>query len=506
MRNVADIDSYVRRFCLYKALGEVGRRSFDLFDTGKPFKNYPVVINGKNHEHTVTQWGLANIAYRLIESSNDSRSGTLDFEELMRASSLFNELHEPFENDGDLLPFFLRISSEQFPFQENIANSFARHYELLVKTPDYINDAGLMDVPAVFERVFGLPIDAYLLIGFAIGALCKRNPFFHPDNLVRHRVEILERTVNEDTVKRYMEMASASYQEIRSASASINRLTIRGYERYQFNPLFRFPIVKADPRFQFHRTAPYVIPNIALLTAKTSTGIYWALRDHFLGKDSQEFTSAFGKLFEHYVGRLLKDFFGDDNVSPEIDYAPGMKSVDWLVLQGETLILVECKASLLPLMVRQTFSKGLLKSWLDDVIVKGIRQLCVTQRLIEERHPEFARFHGAKSRIKLLVTYENLYNSGTSLFKSQLENLLNDADLISQYPDAANTHILRVSELESLESVLKQVPVNTLFEDKKNYDMDFIGYVLKAYDAPLQNEMLEKTWETFFSQQLLNVE
>ena len=120
MKNITDLDNYLRKFNLHNSLIRVGNHSTDLFNQNKCFDNFPVKIGIETKKVTIAQWHLAFLAYRLIMSSNDGKQGHFDYEELLCANSIFAQFDDPLGMDKDIVGFFGRISQEQFWWQVRV--------------------------------------------------------------------------------------------------------------------------------------------------------------------------------------------------------------------------------------------------------------------------------------------------------------------------------------------------------------------------------------------------
>ena len=127
-----------------------------------------------------------------------------------------------------------------------------------------------------------------------------------------------------------------------------DRLSVRDrlYRSYDFNPLVSFPLVRpwkasADMPSQIDRmVAP--LPN--LLLNKVATGVYNMMLDTY----GMEFTQWFGYAFEEYVGEVLQASVDSALLFSEEDIRKAgwsRKAADWVVLDGTTVILIECKAT-----------------------------------------------------------------------------------------------------------------------------------------------------------------
>jgi len=105
MSKIEDLDIFLKKYKLFPALILVANFSNSLFRDNKAFADFTLLINGRMHKQTVTQWGLLFIAHRLILCSNDGRSSDFKYQDLLEAHSIFDNLDEPFLDDNDLLGF-----------------------------------------------------------------------------------------------------------------------------------------------------------------------------------------------------------------------------------------------------------------------------------------------------------------------------------------------------------------------------------------------------------------
>ena len=130
------------------------------------------------------------------------------------------------------------------------------------------------------------------------------------------------------------------------------------YAKFEWNPLEAFPVV------QTQSPSVCVVPSLTCLLTRFTDGIYYDFVTHYDAKGNQrEFTSAFGKVFEQYVGQQLRVHFGETAVLPERKYKVGGKEwggPDWVVIEGDCALLIECRASRLVLMGKVLADEALL--------------------------------------------------------------------------------------------------------------------------------------------------
>ena len=129
-------------------------------------------------------------------------------------------------------------------------------------------------------------------------------------------------------------------------------------------------------------------------------GIWYAGVYHW----GDAFADDVGDLFQQYVGRLLSTI-PDAQVYPEIVYAKGQnRSVDWIVVWDNVVLLVEVKAA----RSTEDIRKGTPEAWGDLCKKLGHAhdQISKTDERIAQRHPRFSHIPHNLPRIGLILTMD----------------------------------------------------------------------------------------------------
>jgi hypothetical protein len=214
--------------------------------------------------------------------------------------------------------------------------------------------------------------------------------------------------IGADEHQRFLDWIAASYAEIRELGAM---LTVPpGYEKYRLSPLLTKPVVRPD-------LAPdgiqgiHLVPAPQYLIRRVSDGLYHALATASdAGGRHNPFKSAFGFVFQDYVGKLLESA-SDAIVLPEWEYGPKSARVqtpDWLILEGDRLVIVEVKQSALTLATKVLGSLDTLAADLQKTLLGGARQLVKFKAAVEARAPGLETLAGAKHIELMLVTHDPL--------------------------------------------------------------------------------------------------
>jgi hypothetical protein len=142
--------------------------------------------------------------------------------------------------------------------------------------------------------------------------------------------DIFDPAITRYVLHRYLVADASTFRTRDSAIPSISR-------RFTFNPLIDTPVVSG--------LGPDLLMPIPdyMIWKPTPSGLSYT----GLAKWDQAFTRDLGKLFEAYVGRHLH-LLPDAEVHPEIPYRKPKKqwgkSVDWIVIFPNLVLLVEAKA------------------------------------------------------------------------------------------------------------------------------------------------------------------
>jgi len=166
------------------------------------------------------------------------------------------------------------------------------------------------------------------------------------------------------------------------------------YRRFSFNPLLAKPVVAGI-------LTEYLIPVPAQLFRKVSPlGLYYT----GVSQWDNAFAEDVGELFEQYVGRQLQQV-SDATVHAEITYGKDCnRSVDWIVVCHDAVILVEVKSA------RPTDAIRLGKPNAVDefrrMLGHAFKQLDTTNDLIASQHPQFSHIPADLPRVGLVVTME----------------------------------------------------------------------------------------------------
>lgn len=340
-----------------------------------------------------TPWALADIARVSLVSGNEHRApATLD--DLLRCCAAYVAVRDPELSADDpesLTGFMLRITSEQLSYEQSPFHLAGRTAALFQDTQP---TKSLQVVrPGWDAELLGCTLSQYVGTGVFIHAAATKNEgrfsaewFNQPDLTAITAVlphDLLARITDGNFV------ASTQWFRSRREQASSG-----AYRRFNFNPLLDKPVVAGIG-------TELLIPVPAQLFRKISPlGLYYS----GVKKWENRFSEDVGDLFEQYVGRQLR-LVPNSEVHPEIVYDKDNKrSVDWIVVCEDTVILVEVK-SIRPTKDIRLGNPNAVNEF-KRMLGRAFKQLNTTDELIARKHPRFAHIPSNLPRVALIVTME----------------------------------------------------------------------------------------------------
>lgn len=358
--------------------------------------------------------------------------------EVIRQVPLPSEDLPPPENDdlGELLLRAGELLYQKFPVVEDkydqIANNvsrflpiyeidspidavvqFLRFYLMLtVSIPRMPEHLRLFDVPALFQKVMGFPLQTYceFLVTFLIHALEERNK--EVGNVIMDsgiRLELLKHSTVEPELIQQM---------FKTVSFSLGAL-----------PPPQKPIGYAD--FEALRNEPYLLHNESIYCldyefalAKGESGALWrVLNDFETAKEKELYLSFWGNVFEDHVAWIFETYASKKhNVvypSPKYLNDPSREICDCIIICGNTAILIETKLATCSSKTRYSGEYKAMRKFLEDRLVtggnspKGVAQLLnVIENVISAPPGTLPPWlSGIRKLIPLIITKDEIGSS-----------------------------------------------------------------------------------------------
>lgn len=448
---VDDVRAHLRRYGVADGLQIINRLSRWLF-FDKPTPGLSGIYTAE--DLTITQWDLAFLAKQLILCSNDHRSGRLstDTQGFHRALSLVSNMrdpvlgHSPPDTTVQRLNSLVRIAYQQFRHQGWAEDGLFRTYLLYDRTWRALPPE--MDLEKAALEVYGESIVCLLALGFALLALAGADDFssFKQTALINiegDSTEKLRALLTDEAVTRLWPYVSIDYTGFRTLCA--DNAVPPSYARFEFNPLEARPVIATQTL-----STPYVIPSVTALLLRFTEGVYYDFLKYYDAKGNQrEFTSFFGKVFEQYVGHQLRSHYDAKMVIGEREYRVGKQSwrgPDWIVVEGESAILIECRASRLVLRGKATADENAIRDDVSAKLLPVIRHFPEKTAHIREHSEVWPELRGVKRFYPVIVTYDPWW-------PAQPFHEIIDRELAAAGINCDPYHIISIDALEALMSL-----------------------------------------------------
>jgi hypothetical protein len=421
-----------------------------------------------------TPWALADIARVSLVTGNEHRqAATID--DLLWCANDYVASEDPElapGQPGAIDGFLLRKGSEQLVFQQSNFHEIGRSAALFEQTTPTTQLKVIQ--PGWDEELFGCSLSQYVGIGFIMhtGAV-KNHGRFSPEWFNDPLLEPITSQIPADLMGEVIEhefVGSTSFFRDQRESAIASP-----FRRFTYNPLLGRPVVSRIGTDLLVPVPGQVIRKVCPL------GIWYA----GFARWGNPFAEDVGDLFEQYVGRQLQTIPGAQ-VHHEIVYGPENKrSVDWIAVCDNAVLLVEVKS------VRPTdpVRLGSPAAWgeLAKKLGHAYEQIETTEQLIASGQAEFSQIPPNLPRLGLIVTMEPF--------------AFVNAPPIRQRFSASVTIPTSVCWSEELEWVLmlKDRPIDTYLLELLT-DPAKVGWDISADLAGIElgrNAVLDKAWDSY---------
>jgi hypothetical protein len=387
---------------------------------------------------------------------------------------IYNEMYERDVGEDQTLRTLTRTAYEQFGYQESLGEEAARTWALFVdglslSQPKFIT-------PATIETILGgSPAESLAVALLLHGSAQVHRGFFDPAIAEQPNFGAEFPGVTLKQVRASLSLFSTDFDGFRrdAAQAGPAATLPLSLARHGYNPLTKTPfVVMPDGRL--------LAPQPRLILRRVSpTGVYYAGATAW----GSDFTDDVGPLVEAYVGRQLETVPGAA-VHPEIIYDGGKRSADWFVVLDDLVLIVEAKATRLPIGARagdETVAASLLRT-----VGKGIGQVNRSAEHIRSAHPSFSHIPRDRPQVGMVATLEPYYTANGSHARSVLPNP--DIPLI----------VASLREVERLVAVAQREPladvINRIALDPKLSRWNLSSSLSNLYEVP-PNALIQAVWQ-----------
>lgn len=298
----------------------------------------------------------------------------------------------------------------------------------------------------------------HISVVFAVWTQLKHDPVVTRHSIVAGRDPRLV-LPDEATVLRVLDLISGDasvhlelHQKTKARRAQ--------FRMHSLNTLLTYPVLRPVPESGLLPSEQDLLtaPVVDLLTIRLPDIIYFGLFEAFKSGDRNEFTEWLGPVFEAYSGWLLEESATSAELIPEAEIrrtysAAGGKLVpDWVLVEDNTAILFECKASRLNLQAMTTGDETGVRDSLRNPL-RGLHQCRDFERAILERAPGLERFRHCTRVLSVVVTWGDFSMMSTGLLKPTVGKLLQEFEGIEPFDSWT---FLSIDDLEGMQPCLKK--------------------------------------------------
>jgi hypothetical protein len=393
---------------------------------------------------------------------------------LLRAGELlyqkFPKLEEKYDQIANNVSRFLPIYEIDSPIDPMM--QFLRFYIMLtVSIPRMPANLRLFDVPALFEKIMGFPLQTYceFLTTFAIHALEERSKEIGTvinDCGIRFSV-FMHSTVPAELIEQMFKTVSFSLETLAPPKE---------------------PIGYAD--FEALRNEPYLLNNATIYCldyefalAKGESGALWRVLNNFeTNKEKELYLSFWGNIFEDHVAWIFETYASKKHnavyPSPKYLNDPTREICDCIIICGTTAILIETKLATCKATTRYSGKYEPMRKFLEDRLVtggnkpKGVAQLLnVIQNLTSAAPGSLPPWLAAiRKFIPLVITKDEIGSSWS--VNCYLNERFNDQIERKKYKGYTITPLvcMSASTLERSIFWMRKIAFSAILEDRMKAD------------------------------------
>lgn len=376
------------------------------------------------------------------------------------------KLQEEYKSTNPVFAF-LRIMGSQMPYSVGL---FGHHAQPLLLYHDIPKSLAATSRPQKFDfeesfrKLYGTSTREFINIGFTASVAALSKPGFTRGYFRKAREQGIK-LPNERKLLSALDRLAADPTQLRNLHRKYQPADPR-FAIYGFNPLVLRPLVRPWRQKKHvsmdndRLVAP--VPNLVVL--KNSIGVFYEMFNRY----GIEFANYFGEVFETYIGNILQHCGRSIELIPEWQIREAYpsakgKTPDWIIVDGDSAVLVECKATRFSRAALLTGEESAVNDSLKQV-VKGLCQLADFRKACLARRTGIEKLNKCKSFRPVLVTLEPLYLINSQFFREYLDDQLQALNV-----NRMQWRILSVDELEKLQPYLAHgLRLSKVLDDLEN--------------------------------------
>ena len=331
------------------------------------------------------------------------------------------------------------------------SKEFLRHFQ---------EDPSKFDINKTFHETTGLTPQDYQYLIYSIAAVYLT---LSPEEILKGESLFVDTKPSPALGQLYEKLlphVCISIDELRD-EAKLDRF------KNDFRLWRRYPLVKMDEN-------RICCVDIGFLLDKLQTGVFWILREH-LKNDSKRkgvFEKLWGDVFNNYAASIIERGINAETSSVE-KCMPGPKYIqkaeaectDIAVCGEDTLILLECKSSVLAASAKFSGNFGEFYDGIALNAIKGIKQLTDaiqslgTTNKTERRKVEGINIPTMKKIYPVLVLFDHTFSSLdiNRFLNSEFQRIVK-RDTLVEHLQIMPLTVLTIEDLELLEPYLSDTP------------------------------------------------
>lgn len=401
-------------------------------------------------------WALAALAKASIMHGNPYRTRSASPKDVTIGCAIYNNINITTHRPNDpALNLLVRMAYEQFPWRQLSQEDLAR-VESLFDGYSGRKQLGVLDEAAVSE-LLGAPVKVAVRVAIMLIGIAKyTGGFFDLALLDRDDftkiLKVLPREQIESVINTSLVTDFADFKK-RAAGAP----PLANLEQYMFNPLTARPLLRLDD-------GRLLAPVPQLIASRLSPiELYY----EGLKRWGTPFTRDMGDLLEDYVGRQLRSL-PDVTVHAEIVYGgktgKEKKSVDWIVVFDDLVLLVEVKSTRLKAGARAGAAET--QKAVATTLSEAFEQIDCTHQLILDGVEQFSHLPIDRPYLGLVATLDPWYITNSTFAR----DFLHQPQIPSLIGSVGNLEALvAVGQRRSASEILQLITGDT---EMSTWDLD----------------------------------
>ena len=481
----------IRPYKLCEALEQFAVISKKIFDNAYPEDWHRLSRGGIRHPSGIflTQFSIEYITSAFILSgSNDWKNKSIkEKDNILGVFNLYqNGLIQAISAKPGITSLLVPMSFQQFISQLDPKDVFTRQWYIFCKIRERLGNNNFDDINEVFLNETGITISEYTKLCILIFATIITYPRFNIGELSQTKIKGLDDVFNKEKLDAFLDLISTDYSGFRKLDNEINSDLDPKYTKTRFNPLWLKPVIKI-------KTDDYIAPCITAYTTSTFKGLFWWFDNYFRKqskKKADDFRSYFGNLFEEYVGDIIKDTYGTENVLPQIKYGSKKNNslfFDWIVEKEDKVLCFEVKGYQFPLEVLQKGDEEKINKEIVNKLVKTIIQMYKRTKDIDD-YDELKSFRN-KNSFPIAIFYDIPLIS-TPMYKDKIIEVLNELE--SKYIGIKDFeyYFIGIEELEDFCYTSDKADIEILLKEANNNHTT--GFRMELDKINKNKELLKK--------------